>query len=180
MTTEEKYLSRKVILVGYDRVGRRIGEMLAASGIPYVTAEESREIVLARRQPGVSIAAAALHYRSNANLLHRWAAAYEARDTAASAHEPAILPSAESSAEFVPLPLQARRVGFRRPYQRKGVARDILERHDPWRLCIENERITLSVMAGHDTSDFHGLSSRFRCSSCHPRRPPCPCTACTK
>lgn len=52
-------------------------------------------------QPGVSIAAVALHYRLNANLLRRWVAAQEERDAAAQAREAMILPSAE----FVPLQL---------------------------------------------------------------------------
>jgi transposase-like protein len=63
--------------------------------------EFKQKVVQACRKPGVSIAAIALHYRLNANLLRRWVAACEARDTAASAHEPMLLPSAE----FVPLPL---------------------------------------------------------------------------
>lgn len=45
----------------------------------------------------------ALHHRLNANLLRRWVAAYEARDTVAPAREPMILPSAP----FVALPLPA-------------------------------------------------------------------------
>lgn len=38
-------LTDQVVLVGYGRVGRRIGEALAASGISFVVAEENRDIV---------------------------------------------------------------------------------------------------------------------------------------
>jgi transposase len=65
--------------------------------------EFKQQVIQACRQPGVSIAAIALHYRLNANLVRRWIAAYEARETMAPAREAMILPSAE----FVPLPLQA-------------------------------------------------------------------------
>lgn len=40
-----KRLTAQVVLVGYGRVGRRIGEALLAEGISFVTAEENREIV---------------------------------------------------------------------------------------------------------------------------------------
>jgi CPA2 family monovalent cation:H+ antiporter-2 len=46
-------LSRHVVLVGYGRVGRRIGEALAARGIPYVVAEQNREIVERLRAKGI-------------------------------------------------------------------------------------------------------------------------------
>jgi transposase len=64
--------------------------------------EFKQKVVQACLQPGVSIAAIALHYRLNANLLRRWAAAHEVRGVAAPVHEPMIRPSAE----FVALPLQ--------------------------------------------------------------------------
>jgi transposase-like protein len=64
--------------------------------------EFKQKVVQACRQPGVSIAAVALRYQLNANLLRRWVAAYEERDTAASVPEPVILPAAE----FVALPLE--------------------------------------------------------------------------
>jgi CPA2 family monovalent cation:H+ antiporter-2 len=53
MTTEEKYLSRQVVLVGYGGVGRRIAEALAAQGIPFVVAEQNREMVERLRQKGM-------------------------------------------------------------------------------------------------------------------------------
>jgi monovalent cation:H+ antiporter-2, CPA2 family len=56
-TTDQKYLSGQVVLVGYGRVGRRIGECLAERGIPYVVAEQNRELVellRTQRVPAVS------------------------------------------------------------------------------------------------------------------------------
>jgi monovalent cation:H+ antiporter-2, CPA2 family len=45
MTTDLKRLTGHVVIVGYGRVGRRIGEALTAHGIPIVVAEQNREIV---------------------------------------------------------------------------------------------------------------------------------------
>jgi CPA2 family monovalent cation:H+ antiporter-2 len=53
MTTDRKYLSSQVVLVGYGRVGRRIAEHLAERGIPYVVAEQNRELVEKLRRAGV-------------------------------------------------------------------------------------------------------------------------------
>jgi len=44
-TTDEKYLSGHVVLVGYGRVGRRIAETLNKNNIPFVVAEQNRDIV---------------------------------------------------------------------------------------------------------------------------------------
>ncbi len=49
----EEKLAGQVVLVGYGRVGRRIGEALAAAGVHFVVAEENREIVEALRAAGV-------------------------------------------------------------------------------------------------------------------------------
>jgi CPA2 family monovalent cation:H+ antiporter-2 len=43
MSTERKYLEGQVVLVGYGRVGRRIGTALSERGIPYVVVEENRD-----------------------------------------------------------------------------------------------------------------------------------------
>jgi transposase len=59
------------------------------------------EAVKACLQPGVSIAAVALHYRLNANLLRRWVAAQEELDAAEQARQSMIVPTAQ----FVPLQL---------------------------------------------------------------------------
>ncbi|QBQ53748.1 YbaL family putative K(+) efflux transporter [Nitrosococcus wardiae] len=53
LSTEQKYLSKQVVLVGYGRVGRRIGDMLTKKGIPYVVAEQNRELVEALREQGL-------------------------------------------------------------------------------------------------------------------------------
>jgi CPA2 family monovalent cation:H+ antiporter-2 len=53
MSTDRKYLSSQVVLVGYGRVGRRIAERLAERGIPYVVAEQNRELVEKLRRAGV-------------------------------------------------------------------------------------------------------------------------------
>jgi CPA2 family monovalent cation:H+ antiporter-2 len=53
MSTEDKYLAHQVVLVGYGRVGRRIGAALAEKGIPYVVVEQNREIVENCRQQGI-------------------------------------------------------------------------------------------------------------------------------
>ena len=45
MSTERKYLEGQVVLVGFGRVGRRIADALKERGIPYVVAEQNREIV---------------------------------------------------------------------------------------------------------------------------------------
>jgi transposase len=65
------------------------------------SAEFKAQAVKACMQPGVSIAAVALHYRLNANLLRRWVAAREELDAAEQARTSMIVPTAE----FVPLQL---------------------------------------------------------------------------
>lgn len=56
MSTERKYLKGQVVLVGYGRVGRRIAKALDARGIPYVVAEQNRELVdELRRSGGVAV-----------------------------------------------------------------------------------------------------------------------------
>ena len=65
------------------------------------SAEFKAEAVSACRQPGVSIAAVALHYRLNANLLRRWVAVQEELGLAAQAR----CAMAVSPPEFVPLQL---------------------------------------------------------------------------
>ncbi|MDZ4859022.1 MAG: potassium/proton antiporter [Candidatus Hydrogenedentes bacterium] len=53
LTTSQKYLSKQVVLVGYGRVGRRICDGLAAEGIPFVVADQNREIIEQLRARGV-------------------------------------------------------------------------------------------------------------------------------
>jgi len=45
MTVDLNRLTGQVVLIGYGRVGRRIGEALGANGISFVVAEANREIV---------------------------------------------------------------------------------------------------------------------------------------
>jgi CPA2 family monovalent cation:H+ antiporter-2 len=52
MSTERKYLEGQVVLVGYGRVGRRIARALDVRGIPYVVAEQNREVVEDLRKSG--------------------------------------------------------------------------------------------------------------------------------
>ena len=54
MTTEEKYLQGQVVLVGYGRVGRRIADALEARRIPYVVAEQNRQLVEDLRRRGIA------------------------------------------------------------------------------------------------------------------------------
>jgi CPA2 family monovalent cation:H+ antiporter-2 len=53
MTIELTRLTGHVVLVGYGRVGRRIGEALTAKGISFVVAEENRETVENLRENGI-------------------------------------------------------------------------------------------------------------------------------
>lgn len=52
-STDLHLLSQQVVLVGYGRVGKRIGWALKNKGIPFVVAEQNREVVEALRQEGV-------------------------------------------------------------------------------------------------------------------------------
>ena len=54
MSTEARYLSRQVVLVGYGRVGRRIAAELMARDIPFVVAEQNRELVESLREQGMA------------------------------------------------------------------------------------------------------------------------------
>jgi CPA2 family monovalent cation:H+ antiporter-2 len=48
------HLAGQVVLVGYGRVGRRIGATLATCGIPYIVAEQNRELVERLRIKGIA------------------------------------------------------------------------------------------------------------------------------
>ncbi|OGA95363.1 MAG: sodium:proton antiporter [Burkholderiales bacterium RIFCSPHIGHO2_12_FULL_61_11] len=54
VSTDEKYLSQHVVLVGYGRVGRHIAQALMAKHIPFVVAEQHREVVGRLRAQGVA------------------------------------------------------------------------------------------------------------------------------
>jgi monovalent cation:H+ antiporter-2, CPA2 family len=52
MSTDPKYLSGQIVLVGHGRVGKQIARDLRARGIPHVVVEESREAVEQLRAAG--------------------------------------------------------------------------------------------------------------------------------
>ena len=54
MSTDGKYLEGQLVLVGYGRVGKRIGFALTERGIPYVIVEQSRERVEELREQGLA------------------------------------------------------------------------------------------------------------------------------
>ncbi len=54
MSTQEKFLSGQVVLVGYGSVGRRIAETIAERDIPCVVAEQNREMVERLRDNGIA------------------------------------------------------------------------------------------------------------------------------
>lgn len=67
------------------------------------SAEFKAGVVQACMQPGISIAAVALHYRLNANLVRRWVALQEELDVTNQARQA----MAVTPPEFVPLQLPA-------------------------------------------------------------------------
>ena len=52
MSTEQRYLSNQVVLVGYGRVGRHIARALHERAIPFVVVEQNREVVERLRAGG--------------------------------------------------------------------------------------------------------------------------------
>jgi len=54
MTVDLNRLNGQAVLVGYGRVGRRIGEALTINGISFVVAEANREIVERLRKSGIA------------------------------------------------------------------------------------------------------------------------------
>ena len=53
MSVPHEHLDGQVVLVGYGRVGRRIAGVLVKHGIPFVVAEQNREIVDQLRKEGI-------------------------------------------------------------------------------------------------------------------------------
>ncbi len=53
MTVESHHVTGHVVLVGYGRVGRRIGEVLTRHGLPLVVAEQNRDLVERLRERGI-------------------------------------------------------------------------------------------------------------------------------
>ncbi len=54
MSTDRRMLSGQVVLAGYGRVGRMVAEALREADIPFVVAEQNRELVDALRRDGLS------------------------------------------------------------------------------------------------------------------------------
>ena len=52
MSTDAKYLKNQVVIVGYGRVGRGIALALKDKGIPFVVADENRELIEPLRAAG--------------------------------------------------------------------------------------------------------------------------------
>ncbi|MRD48460.1 Kef family K(+) transporter [Caenimonas koreensis DSM 17982] len=50
--TDRKFLSNQVVIVGYGRVGRQIGEALGRQGVPFVVVDDNRELVEKLRERG--------------------------------------------------------------------------------------------------------------------------------
>ncbi|NVM76725.1 CPA2 family monovalent cation:H+ antiporter-2 [Duganella sp. SG902] len=57
MSVPHEHLRGQVVLVGYGRVGRRIAASLKERGIPFVVAEQNREVVDQLRKDGVNAVA---------------------------------------------------------------------------------------------------------------------------
>jgi len=53
MTTDQALLTGQVVLVGHGRVGRRIARALREEGIPFIVAEQTREVVDSLRREGI-------------------------------------------------------------------------------------------------------------------------------
>jgi CPA2 family monovalent cation:H+ antiporter-2 len=53
MTVDPARLTGHVLLVGYGRVGRRVGEALTARGVPIVVTDQNRELVESLRASGI-------------------------------------------------------------------------------------------------------------------------------
>ena len=53
MSTDTRFLSKQVVLVGWGRVGKRIAAELGSAGIGFVVAEQNREFVEQLRADGI-------------------------------------------------------------------------------------------------------------------------------
>lgn len=54
LSTAGKFLKGQVVLVGYGRVGQRIAQAMSQNDIPYVVAEQNRELVEKLRSQGIT------------------------------------------------------------------------------------------------------------------------------
>jgi CPA2 family monovalent cation:H+ antiporter-2 len=55
LSTEDKYLSGQVVIVGYGRVGQAVSTALIDAGIPHVVADHNRELVERLRRKGMAV-----------------------------------------------------------------------------------------------------------------------------
>lgn len=53
MSTDEKFLTGQVVLVGYGRVGKRIERILARQGLPYVVIDQDRDLISQLRKRSI-------------------------------------------------------------------------------------------------------------------------------
>jgi CPA2 family monovalent cation:H+ antiporter-2 len=53
MSVDHKYLAGQVVIAGYGRVGERVAAMLAERNVPYVVADQNRELVDALRHKSI-------------------------------------------------------------------------------------------------------------------------------
>jgi monovalent cation:H+ antiporter-2, CPA2 family len=53
MSTDRKFLTRQVVLVGYGAVGRQVAAAMSAAAIPYIVVEQNRARVEALRAEGI-------------------------------------------------------------------------------------------------------------------------------
>ena len=97
--------------------------------------EFKAQAVRAAMQPNVSIAAVALHYRLNANLLRSWVANQEELDAAAEIRKSISAPSAE----FVPLQLGTSGTGHGGQEIQIEVRRGAATINIRWPLCAAGE-----------------------------------------
>ena len=54
MSTEEQYLKGQVVLVGFGSIGSRIATAMQTSKVPFVVAEQNRELVEELREQGIA------------------------------------------------------------------------------------------------------------------------------
>lgn len=82
-----------------------VGEVVRPTRRRRHSKEFKAQVIRAAMQPSVSIAAVALHYRLNANMVRSWVAAQEELDAAEDARKLLVAPQTE----FVPLQIDESR-----------------------------------------------------------------------
>jgi transposase-like protein len=100
--------------------------------------EFKTQAIRAAMQPNISIAAVALHYRLNANLLRSWVARQEELDAAAEIRKSMSTPSAE----FVPLQLESSDISRGTQEIQIEVRRGAATINIRWPMCAAGECAT--------------------------------------